>query len=190
MIRPITDISSVRALAHPLRLAILDLLQGSDSANATECGAELGESPQTCSYHLRTLARSGFVERVDSEDARETRWRIVRRNLELETTPRSSRAFAAAATTLQQQLLERDQRATVEYLEHEAELEESWQKAAAFTSGTLVLTAAHVEQLTAEFQKLLRRYEVKGAKAKRAERVHVVFRALPRIEPKRRKRTQ
>ena len=168
----VTDITAVRALAHPVRLAILDLLQTRDSATATECAAEVAESPQTCSYHLRTLAKSGFVRRIESDDARETRWELVRKSLALSTTSTSSPAFVAAANALQQQVLARDERAVAEYLANESEFDDAWQEATTFTSGTLLLEVA----------KVLRRFESRKRKSACARRVHVVFRAVPRVE--------
>lgn len=178
------DLAVVRTLAHPVRLGILELLQAQQTATATECAREIGESPQTCSYHLRTLAKSGFVRRVGSEDGRETRWRLVRKNVELSTTSASSPAYVAAANVLQRHVLERDERAVADFLRHEDELGDEWRKAAAFTSGSIVATPADLVQLTREIRAVLRRYESRRRKSKDARRVHVVFRAVPRIEKK------
>src|SRR5436309_138158 len=59
----LTDPKAMRALAHPLRIELLRLLR--EPRTATECAEALGESPQSCSYHLRTLAKYGFVERAE-----------------------------------------------------------------------------------------------------------------------------
>jgi DNA-binding transcriptional ArsR family regulator len=174
----------MRALAHPVRLAILDLLQDAETATATECATEVGESAQSCSYHLRTLAKYGFVARVGSDDARETRWELVRRTVELDTTTASSAALVAAATDLQRRLLERDARAVDEYLRREPEFEEEWQSAAAFTSGSIVATAEEVAELTREIGKLLGRFSSRKRKSRGMRRVHVVYRAVPRIDRK------
>ena len=185
--RTVEDIATIRALAHPVRLAILDLLQLEATANATECAQETGESPQTCSYHLRTLAKHGFVKRVESEDGRETRWELVRRGLELSTSSQSAPAFVAAATLLQRHLLERDDRAVSEFLRHEKQFDDVWQEAATFTSGTLVVGPEEVRELARDVGKVLKRFEARKGKSKDAKRVHVVFRAVPRVEKRRRK---
>lgn len=52
----------MRALAHPVRSSLLELLIIDGPITATEAGERLGESPTTCSFHLRQLARYGFVE--------------------------------------------------------------------------------------------------------------------------------
>src|SRR5258707_15026402 len=61
----------MRALAHPTRLALLDHLHTVDHATATECAAAVGDSPSSCSYHLRALAKWGFVEEAEGGAGRE-----------------------------------------------------------------------------------------------------------------------
>jgi DNA-binding transcriptional ArsR family regulator len=56
-----------RALAHPIRLRILRLLQDGSLTNA-EMAARLGIKPATSIHHVRTLLRAGFIE-ADRERA-------------------------------------------------------------------------------------------------------------------------
>src|ERR1700733_8012115 len=74
----LTDPRMMRALAHPARMAIWQHLGLEGPATATECAAVAGLSPSACSYHLRTLARYGFVEEDPSHaaDGRERPWRV------------------------------------------------------------------------------------------------------------------
>ena len=55
------ELSSLRVLAHPLRLRILSLLTGA-ALSATELARELGVSQALASYHLRQLHRAGVIE--------------------------------------------------------------------------------------------------------------------------------
>lgn len=73
--------SSLRGLAHPLRLRLLDMLQADGPATATQLGARIGQSSGVTSYHLRLLADHGFVEE-DSErsNGRDRWWRAVHRS--------------------------------------------------------------------------------------------------------------
>src|SRR6478672_11018017 len=80
--RRLTDPGAVRALAHPGRYAILERLQLEGPATATECAEVAGLSPSACSYHLRLLARHGFVEEAPADDGsvrdgRERLWRAA-----------------------------------------------------------------------------------------------------------------
>jgi DNA-binding transcriptional ArsR family regulator len=74
----LTDPRMMRALAHPARIAIWQHLGLEGPATATECAEIAGLSPSACSYHLRTLARYGFVEEdpASSTDGRERPWRV------------------------------------------------------------------------------------------------------------------
>jgi DNA-binding transcriptional ArsR family regulator len=56
-VEPLTDARTIRALAHPLRLRMLDLLAERGPLTATRLSEYVGESPANCSFHLRTLAR-------------------------------------------------------------------------------------------------------------------------------------
>lgn len=71
----ITDPRAVRVLAHPGRLAIFRRLQSDGPATATECARIAGMSPSAASYHLRHLARHGFVGPAPGRgDLRERIW--------------------------------------------------------------------------------------------------------------------
>lgn len=67
----------MRALAHPLRIALLDLL-GEGERTATQCADATGESPASCSFHLRTLAKYGYIEPAERR-GRERPWRLASR---------------------------------------------------------------------------------------------------------------
>jgi len=75
--RNITDPKALRALAHPLRWQLLDFLTREDSATATQCAQETGESVASCSYHLNMLAKYDYVVQADGGKGREKPWRLV-----------------------------------------------------------------------------------------------------------------
>src|SRR5260221_5526260 len=81
----ITDPRALRALAHPARIAIMQHLALEGPATATECADIAGMSPSACSYHLRALAKYGFVEEVPSVglDRRHRTWRAPATGLPL-----------------------------------------------------------------------------------------------------------
>jgi DNA-binding transcriptional ArsR family regulator len=74
------DADSMRALAHPLRMQIIGRLRRDGPATATQLAKALGESSGATSYHLRSLAKAGFVE-DDAERGRgrERWWRAAQR---------------------------------------------------------------------------------------------------------------
>lgn len=71
------DPTSLKALAHPLRLALLERLEIQGRATASGLADDLAESSGSTSYHLRQLARHGFIEEVAGGTGRERWWRPV-----------------------------------------------------------------------------------------------------------------
>ena len=68
------DAESVRALAHPLRVRIVGRLRRTGPATATSLAKALGESSGATSYHLRALARYGFVVEDPGRGRGRERW--------------------------------------------------------------------------------------------------------------------
>jgi DNA-binding transcriptional ArsR family regulator len=62
------DAPALRAMAHPLRVQILRILQLRQRASVTSLAAELDETTGATSYHLRQLAKHGIVEQCEPED--------------------------------------------------------------------------------------------------------------------------
>ncbi|KGM16298.1 ArsR family transcriptional regulator [Actinotalea fermentans] len=79
------DRARVRAMAHPLRLRLLELLDERD-LTATECSRLTGESVASCAFHLSSLATHGFVEPAPRR-GREKPWRSVARHRSLSVDP-------------------------------------------------------------------------------------------------------
>lgn len=73
------DAPSLKALAHPMRVQILRILQLRNRASVTSLAAELGETTGATSYHLRQLARHGFVEEFEATDEQPDRQRSAGR---------------------------------------------------------------------------------------------------------------
>ncbi|MFJ4010054.1 winged helix-turn-helix domain-containing protein [Streptomyces sp. NPDC090026] len=74
---PGTDTAALKALTHPLRIRLLGLLRQLGAATASELAVRTGESSASTSYHLRVLARHGFIAEAEHRDARERRWQAV-----------------------------------------------------------------------------------------------------------------
>ncbi len=75
----ISDPKRLRALAHPLRWKLIDLIDSEQTATATRCAEVLGESVASCSYHLNMLAKYDYVEQALGGQGREKPWRLVSR---------------------------------------------------------------------------------------------------------------
>jgi DNA-binding transcriptional ArsR family regulator len=78
--RNVPDVETLRAVAHPIRNKLLALLRYEGPATASQLGRRLGESSGSTSYHLRQLARYGFVEEdAEQPNRRDKRWRSTYR---------------------------------------------------------------------------------------------------------------
>ncbi|WP_406348332.1 winged helix-turn-helix domain-containing protein [Streptomyces sp. NBC_00144] len=61
---------------HEVRTALLALLAEVGAVTATEAAARLGYSSGLCSFHLRQLARHGYIEEAPHSGGRVRPWRL------------------------------------------------------------------------------------------------------------------
>ncbi|AKA02964.1 ArsR family transcriptional regulator [Streptomyces noursei ZPM] len=81
------DARSLRGLAHPLRMRILELLTLDGPDTATGLARRLGENTGTVSWHLRHLADHDFIEEETGRGTKRERWwRAVPVSRQLNTT--------------------------------------------------------------------------------------------------------
>jgi DNA-binding transcriptional ArsR family regulator len=144
----LTDARAMRALAHPVRLDLLAALS-TEPLTATQCAERVGESPQSCSYHLRMLAKHGFIEPAAAENGKERPWKKVARGLRWSGSSDSDAARALSGT-----FLARDFRLLQEYL---AEPPEDWPDPM-YTQAVLRLTAEEAEKLSTALFDVLEPY--------------------------------
>lgn len=80
------DARSLRGLAHPLRVRLLELLKLDGPATSTGLSERLGENTGTVSWHLRHLAEHGFIEEETGRGTKRERWwRVVKQQSVLNT---------------------------------------------------------------------------------------------------------
>jgi DNA-binding transcriptional ArsR family regulator len=178
----LTSVAALRALGHPTRLRILAHLQVAGDATATECAAEVGESAASCSYHLRTLARHGFVEQVPTADGRERRWHRLVTSVDFDAGADGDEEFQAASALARAALLELSDVNVRAYLTVERTFSAAWREAAAFLQTAVVATPAELEDVTHRIQAILAEYAPSArTRHPRGSRiVHVSVRAVPR----------
>jgi DNA-binding transcriptional ArsR family regulator len=156
--RKVTDVRSLSALAHPVRVALLSHLKAVGPRTASECAAAVDASPSNCSWHLRQLEKHGFVERAgEAADGRERPWQATATGLEFPSAD-AEPAARAALQTLAAVQLDEEHRLARTYLRHEDELEREWRDAADFSSYGLLVTPAEMRALSAEVDAAFRRY--------------------------------
>lgn len=91
--------SSLRALAHPLRVRIFDILSQYGPQTATMLAEKLGESSGSTSYHLRALAKHQLIHEVEGRGSGRERWWERPRGPVTLTSPDSVRTPAGRAAS-------------------------------------------------------------------------------------------
>lgn len=68
------DAASLRGLAHPARVQILDALRLDGPATASGLAERLSLRTGSVSWHLQKLAEHGFIEEIPDRGSRRERW--------------------------------------------------------------------------------------------------------------------
>lgn len=150
--RTLSDARTLRALSHPVRLALLEALRGGP-LTATQAGELLGESPTTCSFHLRQLARYGFVEETGGGRGRARPWRMIHTGWDAPARP-DDPEFTRAAQALDQVLLDRTVDRIRRFVGAVPSYTPEWQAAATGSTTVLHLTAAETAEMAAAHRRL------------------------------------
>jgi DNA-binding transcriptional ArsR family regulator len=164
------DPAMIRALAHSARIAILQHLGLDGPATATECAEVAGLSPSACSYHLRLLARHGFIEEdhAATGDGRQRPWKAKLFSFSL------TDSLAARAEVIR-----------ADYQSRKEQFPAEWRAAAGDIQDILHVTAAEAEALRAELHEVLDRYRRldKAERSEGARRVHLMVEVVPWFSP-------
>ncbi|WP_051110506.1 winged helix-turn-helix domain-containing protein [Longispora albida] len=172
----VTDLEALRSLAHPRRHRILQHLELHGPATATMLASVLGENSGATSYHLRELARHGFVAEVpELASGRERWWRFEPRQLPLRDRQDAEMrpvlhevtrlGFAADVDLFAAAQAARDP-------------EGDWAQELPYDRDTVDLSYAELIELQREYQALLAKYASRKPPAE-ARPVHLRFLAFP-----------
>jgi DNA-binding transcriptional ArsR family regulator len=144
----------MRALAHPTRLAILEALTLHGPLTATQAGELIGESASSCSFHLRSLARHGFVEETGEGRGRERPWRRVAIGTRM-SSPYDSVQAEVAANALGDVFLDRYLSRLREARERRDELDPDWASVQSDIESLLWVTPEELEQINESIVELV-----------------------------------
>ena len=152
----LTDPETMRALAHPARIALWQHLILDGPATATECAPVAELSPSACSYHLRQLARYGFVQQDQAAAAngRERPWRAVVTSTTVEDL--DDPVAQMAARLLDYTLEERWQVVRNRYESSKQDYPARWRRALGSDRSVLYATAGELEELREKIRDLYR----------------------------------
>jgi hypothetical protein len=177
----------MRALAHPARIAILQHLVLDGPATAIECAEVAGLSPSACSYHLRALARYGFVgeDPASAADGRHRPWRASVVAISFGEDPDQPDAVQAAGRLLAASLQARIGEVRAQYLERASDYAPEWRDVSGMRQDVLHVTAQELAAVRAEFAALLAGYRRLDLADRPAgtRRVHAVLDMVPWFDP-------
>jgi DNA-binding transcriptional ArsR family regulator len=182
------DPRSMRALAHPLRIALMEQLTLRGPMTATQCAERVGESPSSCSFHLRTLAKYGFIEEdPDTErSGRQRPWRVVAIGNRWSTAADSPAALRHAGEALARVVRERDRATLDAYLARQDEFEPEWAEAAVHANYGGFLTAEELRELGETIYRLWQPYLARitdpASRPDGARLVHMFVHGFPRAD--------
>ena len=180
----ITDPLVMRALAHPVRIEIVEYLSDTGSAvTATECAGRVGLSPSATSYHLRELAKYGLVEQAPSRgDGRERLWRSTGPGIRIDTDPDQGPEARDATHNLIFLYLNRDMTRAREWVERLDDEPAEWRDASVLMGHRLLLTAAELTALSTRIRELIEPYQLRergNSAPDGARKVAVNYMAFP-----------
>jgi DNA-binding transcriptional ArsR family regulator len=155
--REIRDANMLRALAHPARIRLIEELAFGGPMTATELAARVGESAANCSWHLRQLARYGFVEEAGGGSGRQRPWQVVIQSNEWRQSPDDADLAAAgdAAATV---MLSRELAALEAWRAAASADPEQWREAPFVAQSMGWLTADELAQVNEEITRILVRH--------------------------------
>ncbi|WP_250447789.1 helix-turn-helix domain-containing protein [Actinotalea sp. C106] len=147
--RPIiTDPERIRALAHPLRMDLLDYLDGAGEATATQCAERTGETVANCSFHLRTLAKAGFIEPAEPR-GREKPWRPVSKGgRRLDVDPENPASLRAIGELVGLTVLREADRIR-DFIARQETMPAEWQDTVTVTTASFWATPDEMRELVA-----------------------------------------
>ncbi|MBA3311441.1 MAG: helix-turn-helix transcriptional regulator, partial [Nocardioidaceae bacterium] len=148
--RRITAANEMKALAHPLRLDLLDLLVVRGSMTASEAAVVLRQTPANVSWHLRKLAEHGFVRQATEGPGRRRPWKAVAQSLMWGEDAEDDTTAAALGDIAFEREFQR-LRAAVAALPAEPE---AWRDATTVNQSRLWLTAEEAKELGAQMRDL------------------------------------
>ncbi|NUU25926.1 MAG: helix-turn-helix transcriptional regulator [Streptomycetaceae bacterium] len=183
--REITDLAALKTLAHPRRGRIMRHLTAHGPATSASLARVLGLNTGATSYHLRELARHGFVEETAIEGAhgRERWWRAVRADLRFPPRSRQTPEMRAAVDEMNRLSFAADIEAFVRF-QNAVEPDDPWADAAPYSRGTVQVTPEELAALFEEFIALLNRYKRTGDTLPPDVRtVQTRFLAFPAVAP-------
>lgn len=181
------DLVALKALAHPLRIQIIEALSTYGSFTASGLAERLGESSGATSYHLRQLEKHGFVREVDGKGTtRERWWERVPGGLNIGSdAATATEAGRSASTMIFRQIRYNQERLLIDFVDRATEeMPKEWLDGSAITTMSANMTPAQLKEFTGEYMKLAEKYVVpnEDSRTPGSRPIQVNFHAFPVLD--------
>jgi DNA-binding transcriptional ArsR family regulator len=155
--RRVSDTATMRALSHPVRVALVEELWRGGAMTATELGERIGETSTTCSFHLRQLAKYGWVEEAGGGKGRARPWRMTSTGFETPSTYEDT-AAAVANTALVSLFRERQIDRYRNWVQSRSAWPQEWREASTDSQFGYYMTVEELDRFGKELNTLLRKW--------------------------------
>jgi len=158
----VADPLALRAVAHPMRIKLIGMVGLAGTLTASEAARQLDSTAAVTAYHLRTLAKYGFVEDAGGASARERPWRLTQRAVSFSWDD-DDPAGRALTRVAQDGWFERVR----SYRELKDQYPQEVRDASDASESVLMATPAEVMELTEQIHELLRPFRERIDPARR-----------------------
>ena len=145
---------AIRAIAHPVRLALIGLIGREGPTTSAEAARELGISQALASHHMRQLAKYGFLEPAEQRNARDRPWQVTAVTTSWQGTGREPES-AAAADVLEQLLAEQAVTNLLDWQQRRGGEDPRWRDATGASTHRMYLTLAELTELSDAIEALV-----------------------------------
>jgi hypothetical protein len=156
----INDPEVLKGMAQPVRQRLYRLLAQIGPATGGTLARHLGTDPGQTSYHLRELARRGFIEDAPelARDRRERWWRVVSGSVSWSTLDFSTPEGSAIAAAVKAQVVIDEFERVRQYEQTRDRWPAEWQEAAFTSDSFLRLTPSELAQMNRELLDVVTRW--------------------------------
>ncbi|MFJ3537695.1 ArsR/SmtB family transcription factor [Streptomyces sp. NPDC090109] len=169
--RRITDLGTLKAVSHPLRMRLYRALFTARTATASQLADQVDEAVSLVSYHLRKLAEHGLIEEAEakSTDGRERWWRPSSYGFSIhDEDMRDAPELVAANAAFSRTVEEQRSGMYARFLDERPTWSAEWRTASTSSEWLPRLTAPELAALTAELDAVVEKYDRRARAAEEA----------------------
>jgi len=152
------DLDGLKALAHPLRVQIIEALSTYGAHTASGLAERLGESSGATSYHLRQLEKHEYVREVEGRGTGRERWWERSPGPIMMGGPGTDESVAGkqASRMIMREWLHHREAAVRDVIDRGSDvLSEQWSHALALESASVHVTAEQLGEFTDQVSRLM-----------------------------------